>query len=233
MLILIKRFLHDYSKVYLYFYIIDLFFKVLTVLFSNHAFIEVLRSVWILVSSTMLITISTYYIYNFLYTRNRFYYYTLKYSKLYTATLLSIIMSIFNLIHYFIYGEYDWLMVIQKIISIFSYFALVLIIFYFFRSTFSKKTGLNLSLLTILSIILLQGLYIYQVFGKALENNFMIGISSHILSKNVYINILPITLMTNSEMYHEIAIYTFIVNVAILLLITILNIFTRKQKINW
>ena len=125
MCLLIKKIIRDYKNVYLYVYGISIVMRMITFMSGDIEWIRMLNGIGVMISATFLIGISTYFLYELLYTRKRYFYYTLKYSKMQILVIYSFIFAFFNIIYYLIISNFDIWQLFQKVISILSFFSIV------------------------------------------------------------------------------------------------------------
>ena len=104
---LIKKIIRDYKNVYLYVFGISIVMRIITFMLGDIEWIRMLNGIWIMISATFLIGISTYFLYELLYTRKRYFYYTLKYSKMQILIIYSFIFALFNIISYLIISNFS------------------------------------------------------------------------------------------------------------------------------
>lgn len=139
MCLLIKKIIRDYKNVYLYVYGISIVMRMITFMSGDIEWIRMLNGIGVMISATFLIGISTYFLYELLYTRKRYFYYTLKYSKMQILVIYSFIFAFFNIIYYLIISNFDFWQLFQKVISILSFFSIVSMLLYLCR-TLTKKS---------------------------------------------------------------------------------------------
>ena len=124
MCLLIKKIIRDYKNVYLYVYGISIVLRIMTFMSGDIEWIRMLNGIGVMISATFLIGISTYFLYELLYTRKRYFYYTLKYSKMQILIIYSFIFAFFNIIYYLIISNFDIWQLFQKVISILIFLVL-------------------------------------------------------------------------------------------------------------
>ncbi|WP_199364511.1 hypothetical protein [Streptococcus sp. 121] len=233
MLLLIKKLVTEYTKPYLYVFAIGLVMRIMVNLFTKVEVLQAINGLWIMISATLLIILSTYFLYEFLYTRHKYFYYTIKYSKLSILLIIAIILTVFNFTYYFIYTDVELWDVFQKLISLLVYFITTCSLLYSFRNFSSKKLGSNSFIFTLVSFLVTQSLIFYGIFSEQIYNKFMIGASSVADARNIYINIVPITLFVDNSTYLELSRFSVGFNVLLLMFFFLLLLIIRKIKINW
>lgn len=233
MKIIFKHYIQDYFKVYLYIFIIGLIIRGINSIFYKVELVGLLNAIWILISATLLIILSSYYLYEFLYTRKHYFYYTTMYSPTTLLISLAITFSVFNLAYYITYANLNFWDFFQKSISIISYFLLISSLLYSYRSINSKKIGFNLFLLSTTTILAAYAISFYQLFSDKIGENVMIGVSSLDGARNIYNNILPITIFVNKNLYHQLSITTVSINFFIIVFFSLSFFILKKIKINW
>ena len=233
MCLLIKKIIRDYKNVYLYVYGISIVMRIITIMSGNIEWVRMLNGIGVMISATFLIGISTYYLYELLYTRKRYFYYTLKYSKMQILVIYSFIFAFFNIIYYLIISNFDIWQLFQKVISILSFFSIVSMLLYLCRTLKKKSVRLNLFIFSLVSVLIFQVWCFYYMFMSNNQDRVMIGVSSVNEIKNVYNNIIPLTLFVDVQRYQILAEHSLIMNL-IVTIISILILFSLKnKKINW
>lgn len=233
MCLLIKKIISDYKNVYLYVYGISIVMRMITFMSGDIEWIRMLNGIWVMISATFLIGISTYFIYELLYTRKRYFYYTLKYSKMQILIIYSFIFAFFNIIYYLIISNFDMWQLFQKVISILSFFSVVSMLLYLCRILTKKSVRLNLFIFSLVSVLIFHVWCFYYMFMSNNQDRVMIGVSSVNEIKNVYNNIIPLTLFVDVQRYQILAEHSLIMNL-IVTIISILILFSLKnKKINW
>lgn len=233
MCLLIKKIIRDYKNVYLYVYGISIVMRMITFMSGDIEWIRMLNGIGVMISATFLIGISTYFLYELLYTRNRYFYYTLKYSKMKILVIYSFIFAFFNIIYYLIISNFDIWQLFQKVISILSFFSIVSMLLYLCRTLAKKSVRLNLFIFSLVSVLIFQVWCFYYMFMSNNQDRVMIGVSSVNEIKNVYNNIIPLTLFVDVQRYQILAEHSLIMNL-IVTIISILILFSLKnKKINW
>ena len=233
MCLLIKKIIRDYKNVYLYVYGISIVMRMITFMSGDIEWIRMLNGIGVMISATFLIGISTYFLYELLYTRKRYFYYTLKYSKMQILVIYSFIFAFFNIIYYLIISNFDFWQLFQKVISILSFFSIVSMLLYLCRILTKKSVRLNLFIFSLVSVLIFHVWCFYYMFMSNNQDRVMIGVSSVNEIKNVYNNIIPLTLFVDVERYQILAEQSLIMNL-IVTTISILILFSLKnKKINW
>ena len=233
MCLLIKKIIRDYKNVYLYVYGISIVMRMITFMSGDIEWIRMLNGIGVMISATFLIGISTYYLYELLYTRKRYFYYTLKYSKMQILIIYSFIFAFFNIIYYLIISNFDIWQLFQKVISILSFFSIVSMLLYLCRILTKKSVRLNLFIFSLVSVLIFYVWCFYYMFMSNNQDRVMIGVSSVNEIKNVYNNIIPLTLFVDVQRYQILAEQSLIMNL-IVMIISILILFSLKnKKINW
>ena len=233
MCLLIKKITRDYKNAYLYVYGISIVMRIITFMSGDIEWIRMLNGIWVMISATFLIGISTYFLYELLYTRKRYFYYTLKYSKMQILIIYSFIFAFFNIIYYLIISNFDMWQLFQKVISILSFFSIVSMLLYLCRILTKKSVRLNLFIFSLVSVLIFHVWCFYYMFMSNNQDRVMIGVSSVNEIKNVYNNIIPLTLFVDVQRYQILAEQSLIMNL-IVTIISILILFSLKnKKINW
>ena len=233
MCLLIKKIIRDYKNVYLYVYGISIVMRMITFMSGDIEWIRMLNGIGVMISATFLIGISTYFLYELLYTRKRYFYYTLKYSKMQILIIYSFIFAFFNIIYYLIISNFDIWQLFQKVISILSFFSIVSMLLYQCRTLTKKTVRLNLFIFSLVSVLIFNVWCFYYMFMSNNQDRVMIGVSSVNEIKNVYNNIIPLTLFVDVQRYQILAEQSLIINL-IVTIISILILFSLKnKKINW
>ena len=233
MCLLIKKIIRDYKNVYLYVYGISIVLRIMTFMSGDIEWIRMLNGIGVMISATFLIGISTYFLYELLYTRKRYFYYTLKYSKMQILIIYSFIFAFFNIIYFLIISNFDIWQLFQKVISIISYFSIVSMLLYLCRILTKKSVRLNLFIFSLVSVLIFHVWCFYYMFMSNNQDRVMIGVSSVNEIKNVYNNIIPLTLFVDVQRYQILAKHSLIMNL-IVTIISILILFSLKnKKINW
>lgn len=233
MYLLIKKIIRDYKNLYLYVYGISIVMRMITFMSEDIEWIRMLNGIGVMISATFLIGISTYYLYELLYTRKRYFYYTLKYSKMQILIIYSFIFAFFNIIYFLIISNFDIWQLFQKVISIISYFSIVSMLLYLCRILTKKSVRLNLFIFSLVSVLIFHVWCFYYMFMSNNQDRVMIGVSSVNEIKNVYNNIIPLTLFVDVQRYQILAEQSLIMNL-IVTIISILILFSLKnKKINW
>lgn len=233
MYLLIKKIIRDYKNVYLYVYGISIVMRMIIFMSGDIEWIRMLNGIGVMISATFLIGISTYYLYELLYTRKRYFYYTLKYSKMQILIIYSFIFAFFNIIYFLIISNFDIWQLFQKVISILSFFSIVSMLLYLCRILTKKSVRLNLFIFSLVSVLIFHVWCFYYMFMSNNQDRVMIGVSSVNEIKNVYNNIIPLTLFVDVQRYQILAEQSLIMNL-IVMIISILILFSLKnKKINW
>lgn len=233
MCLLIKKIIRDYKNLYLYVYGISIVMRMIIFMSGDIEWIRMLNGIGVMISATFLIGISTYYLYELLYTRKRYFYYTLKYSKMQILIIYSFIFAFFNIIYFLIISNFDIWQLFQKVISILSFFSIVSMLLYLCRILTKKSVRLNLFIFSLVSVLIFHVWCFYYMFMSNNQDRVMIGVSSVNEIKNVYNNIIPLTLFVDVQRYQILAEQSLIMNL-IVMIISILILFSLKnKKINW
>ena len=233
MCLLVKKIIRDYKNVYLYVYGISIVMRIITFMSGDIEWIRMLNGIGVMISATFLIGISTYFLYELLYTRKRYFYYTLKYSKMQILIIYSFIFAFFNIIYFLIISNFDIWQLFQKVISILSFFSIVSMLLYLCRILTKKSVRLNLFIFSLVSVLIFHVWCFYYMFMSNNQDRVMIGVSSVNEIKNVYNNIIPLTLFVDVQRYQILAEHSLIMNL-IVTIISILILFSLKnKKINW
>ena len=233
MCLLIKKIIRDYKNVYLYVYGISIVMRMITFMSGDIEWIRMLNGIGVMISATFLIGISTYFLYELLFTRKRYFYYTLKYSKMQILIIYSFIFAFFNIIYFLIISNFDIWQLFQKVISILSFFSIVSMLLYLCRILTKKSVRLNLFIFSLVSVLIFHVWCFYYMFMSNNQDRVMIGVSSVNEIKNVYNNIIPLTLFVDVQRYQILAEQSLIMNL-IVMIISILILFSLKnKKINW
>ena len=233
MCLLIKKIIRDYKNLYLYVYGISIVMRMIIFMSGDIEWIRMLNGIGVMISATFLIGISTYYLYELLYTRKRYFYYTLKYSKMQILIIYSFIFAFFNIIYFLIISNFDIWQLFQKVISILSFFSIVSMLLYLCRILTKKSVRLNLFIFSLVSVLIFHVWCFYYIFMSNNQDRVMIGVSSVNEIKNVYNNIIPLTLFVDVQRYQILAEQSLIMNL-IVMIISILILFSLKnKKINW
>ena len=233
MCLLIKKIIRDYKNLYLYVYGISIVMRMIIFMSGDIEWIRMLNGIGVMISATFLIGISTYYLYELLYTRKRYFYYTLKYSKMQILIIYSFIFAFFNIIYFLIISNFDSWQLFQKVISILSFFSIVSMLLYLCRILTKKSVRLNLFIFSLVSVLIFHVWCFYYMFMSNNQDRVMIGVSSVNEIKNVYNNIIPLTLFVDVQRYQILAEQSLIMNL-IVTIISILILFSLKnKKINW
>ena len=233
MCLLIKKIIRDYKNLYLYVYGISIVMRMIIFMSGDIEWIRMLNGIGVMISATFLIGISTYYLYELLYTRKRYFYYTLKYSKMQILIIYSFIFAFFNIIYFLIISNFDIWQLFQKVISILSFFSIVSMLLYLCRILTKKSVRLNLFIFSLVSVLIFHVWCFYYMFMSNNQDRVMIGVSSVNEIKNVYNNIIPLTLFVDVQRYQILAEQSLIMNL-IVTTISILILFSLKnKKINW
>ena len=229
MCLLIKKIIRDYKNVYLYVYGISIVMRMITFMSGDIEWIRMLNGIGVMISATFLIGISTYFLYELLYTRKRYFYYT----QMQILIIYSFIFAFFNIIYYLIISNFDIWQLFQKVISILSFFSIVSMLLYLCRTLTKKSVRLNLFIFSLVSVLIFQVWCFYYMFMSNNQDRVMIGVSSVNEIKNVYNNIIPLTLFVDIQRYQILAEQSLIMNL-IVTIISILILFSLKnKKINW
>ena len=233
MCLLIKKIIRDYKNLYLYVYGISIVMRMIIFMSGDIEWIRMLNGIGVMISATFLIGISTYFLYELLYTRKRYFYYTLKYSKMQILIIYSFIFAFFNIIYFLIISNFDIWQLFQKVISILSFFSIVSMLLYLCRILTKKSVRLNLFIFSLVSVLIFHVWCFYYMFMSNNQDRVMIGVSSVNEIKNVYNNIIPLTLFVDVQRYQILAEQSLIMNL-IVTIISILILFSLKnKKINW
>ena len=233
MCLLIKKIIRDYKNLYLYVYGISIVMRMIIFMSGDIEWIRMLNGIGVMISATFLIGISTYFLYELLYTRKRYFYYTLKYSKMQILIIYSFIFAFFNIIYFLIISNFDIWQLFQKVISILSFFSIVSMLLYLCRILTKKSVRLNLFIFSLVSVLIFHVWCFYYMFMSNNQDRVMIGVSSVNEIKNVYNNIIPLTLFVDVQRYQILAEHSLIMNL-IVTIISILILFSLKnKKINW
>ncbi|WP_099810319.1 hypothetical protein [Streptococcus suis] len=233
MLSLIRRLVSDYIKTFIYVYLVGLTLRITANVFDELEVLRAINGIWIMISSVLLIILSTYFLHEFLYTRHKYFYYTIKYSRLIIFLIIAIILTLLNFIYYLIYADLNLWNGIQKLASLLVYFGTTSALLYGYRGVASKKLGSNIYLFTIVSLLVAHALIFYNAFSEQIGKKFMIGVSSMIDARNIYTNIVPITLFVENSTYVELSYYSLGANVLFFIIASVLLLILRKVKINW
>lgn len=232
MLYLINRLIKEYQKIYLYVFVSGFLLRGLSLFFKDENIVQAVYGIWIMITSTFLVVLSTYYLYEFLYTRNKYFFYTVKYSRMRVVLVIMMILMAFNFVYFFSYSDFNFWKSLQKLISLLVYFVSSTSLLYTYRVLSSKKAGLNIFLISIIFLVVAYPYYFYQVFSDKINNQFMIGVSAN-GTENLYTHILPITLFVEEAVYQELSIYTMGINLIIFVIFSLLLLSVKKLKINW
>lgn len=231
MLTLIKRLSLNYMKIFIYMYVIALFFKVL-LNYTDNTTLSMINAIWILTSTTIMIGLSTYFLYEFIHTKRYYFYHTLKYNIHLVFLVLAGIFIFFNLLYYLVYSTFNINDFIQKLISVISYFSLSILVIYFFRRVNSKKYAANLIIFTLILIITAYPVIFNFILEKQL-GSVMIGVNGSEGIRNIYTTIIPLTVFEKQVDYSLLSMYSMVVNIVIVIVSFLFYLACKKIKINW
>lgn len=232
MKVLIKNLSLDFCIAFAYVYIFEIVFQLTIFLLPNNEIIRMIHGIWIMLSSSGLVVLSTYYMYEFIFSRNFYFYYTIKYSRHIVLVTMAVMFTLLNFIYYIIYNlslDYE---AILKIVSLLAYFAIIGFTLFISRSLLSNKIGKNVFLLTVLALVI-GGSILFTVILNDILGEFMIGITSFESAKNIYASIMPIVLLAPGDEYFILSIYSLVFNLLLILLSTVGYFSIKKIKINW
>lgn len=232
MLALIKRLLKDNAGLFYYIYSLEIILRSIKNIWKQEAMIDMIHSLWVMVAATLLIIYSTYRLYRLAYTRDSYFYYSLKYSihqVLLTGTGINIIL---NLIFYLLYCPAKTFDLFGKTLSLTSYFVLVVTFLYLFRSLSHKVLARNIFLSTLLGTLIAYPLAFYNTFQDKMKP-FFIGASSGMEKVyQIYTSILPITIERSSGL-HILTSTSTMVNFIIIGLGLLVYFASKPLKVNW
>lgn len=235
MITLIKHLYKDYFSIFYYVIVLEVLFKLIYLNFRHSEVIGAVYAIWILISSTILIATSSYLMYKYIFTREKFFYYTIKYNMHVSFFILTLMFCVLNYLYYLIYsmfGSIEVFEAIQKFFSLLCYFMVIATIYYNFRGFKNARISKNASLVVIIAFFVLYSLNFCTLFKEKM-GFFMIGATSYTPAKNIYAGILPITLINYSENYFTLAKISLTINVIIATISIISYRLSIRKKINW
>lgn len=238
MLTLIRRILKDNIGVFLYIYIIQIILRLVKSIFDDLTILDTVYGLWIMVVATFAVIYSTNILYRLIYTRQSFFYYTLKYTLNQILLVTAGVQILLNFVFYLTYCESGLLEIVGKLLSLTSYFMLATLFLYLTRIFKSKKVGRNLFLLSLLASLGTYAVVYYNVIKDRIgEKIFGIGFTQDSIGdsvRHIYMAITPLYLvdvkgadlsylMTTSNM----------VNISIVVIGLVIYLAIRKLRINW
>lgn len=232
MLTLMKRLLIDYGKIYLYIIALSLILHLLSYSFADNGILSMVNSLWIMISATLSVAIFTYYLYDFVFYRHQFFYYTLKYKRSTVLVILALLFMVLNLLHYFSYADWNIWEIVQKGLSLLTYFSIVISLLYLCRTFDNKKIGFNLFIVGLI-VMIAGGTFLFYNIFKDQVDTFTIGVSSLKEINHFYTTVIPITVSAMANKYQMLAKVSFGVNAILTVLFGIAYMGIRKLKINW
>lgn len=232
MLLLTKKLTLNYLRIFIYLYVISLCFRIAGY-FIDNSFFLVSKSMWILLSATAFVCISTYFLYEFIYTKKYYFYHTIKYGIHSVLGVLTFIFIVFNFLYYLTYvDKFNIYNFFQKFLSLSFYFILTASIFYLFKKFDNKKIAVNSMTILLLTIVVILPLVFTKIFIDKTEF-LIIGVGFTNDVRNVYAGLMPLTLVEEQFDYLNLAKISIIIN-SVLLTLSILGFYLVKNlKINW
>lgn len=231
MKIFIKHLLRNFGAVFGYVSVAEILIRIATIMIKNDLLLLV-HGLWMMITATGLIVLSTYYLYSFVFTRKYYFYYTLKYSKHCVVTLMASMFVVFNFIYYLLYCDFTIDQSIYKLISLIAYFAVVICLLYGYRALSSKKLALNLFLLSL--IIFVVGSVVACILIISQSSGYGIGVTKIKAIKHFYVNITPIIVFPSSmASYSRLALFSNAFNLLTCSFALLLYLGCKRNKINW
>jgi|GEM_PF-1496590 membrane protein len=235
MLILIKRLFIDYYKVFLYTIVVSIVWRVSSGLINDAEMVNRMNEIWILIASTGLVLLSTFYLYRFIFSRDKFFYYTLKFDVITTVILLALVFVVLNLVFYSSYINVDNLSIssiLMKIISTLTYFMFTVALMLVCRTMINKQRARNMYI-SLATVFILLAIVLFFVFFDSELDPYAIGVSSSLGAKNIYINIFPVNVLEPNESFNQIAYIAVAINIIWTTISIICIQVIKKHKINW
>ncbi|HHF7060797.1 TPA: hypothetical protein ACPQXF_000923 [Streptococcus mutans] len=238
MLTLVKRIFKDNIGIFVYVYLIQIVLRILKSLVDDAVILKTVYGLWIMIVATLLVFYSTYNLYRLVYTRQNFFYYTLKYSLSQVLLVAASVQLVLNFVFYLTYCEANLTEVGGKFLSLASYFMLVTLLLYVTRAFKYKKIGRNVFLLSLVFLLGSYATFYYNVIKDRVgDRAFGIGFTTDSVKDgidHVYMNIIPTYLVNIKEQdLNFLMTTTNVINVFIITVGLLMYIAIRKIKINW
>ncbi len=233
MLFVFKKNIKDILKIVLPVYFVETTFQLILFFLKQNNNIAMIHAVWVMLATTMLVIFSLYDLYRLVFTRDYFFFYTLKYEVSSIAVIKSVVYTLALCIFYILYTPLLDLNLLPKLLSISSFYCVNIIILLGFRSFSSKKIGVFFYVLCLSGITVIPTLiYLLTYYEKM--SGFMIGATNKIENaKQVYNLIIPITIIPIRENFNELFNSPFIFNICLLFLSIFLFTLIKTRKFNW
>lgn len=231
MVTLIKHIENRIILPYLLVFLLEIIFKILFVFWDNNK-LDMIHGVWIMISTSLLIVYSLYDMYNLIYSRKYYFYYTLKFNINTILIIHSLLYIVNNFIFYLLYVNYDNLNILAKLISLMSFYTLNIVLLLIFRNINNYKVG---SLAYLSSLVLVIFTYSILFISINLNNGsikqFMIGAVNNDEVFQIYTTLLPITIISGNE--NSLINTTLTINIIFIFISLILYLILKRKKYNW
>lgn len=233
MLFIFKKNIKDILKVFLPVYFVETTFQLALFLWKQNNNIAMIHAVWVMLSATILVIYSLHDLYRLIFTRDYFFFYTLKYKVPTIAAIKSIVYILALFIFYILYTPLSDLNFLPKLFSISSFYCINIIFLLGFRSFSSKKISTFSYVLCLAGITVLPTLlYLLTYYDKM--SGFMIGATNKIENtEQVYNLLIPVTIIPIKANFDELYNYPFIFNACLLFLSMFLFSLIKTRKFNW
>lgn len=212
-------------------FLIEIIFKILFSIWDDSK-LDMIHGVWIMISTSLLVVYSLYDMYNLVYSRKFYFYYTTKYNIKTILLVHTVLYIVNNFIFYLLYVNYDNSAILGKLISLVSFYIFNLALLLICRHITNIRIGSILYLLILTFFTLVYPILFISINqSNYVLKQFMIGAVNSENIFQIYTFLIPITILSGSK--DALIDNTLLINVIITIFSLILYLIFKGRKYNW
>ncbi|MDV2844376.1 hypothetical protein [Pediococcus acidilactici] len=196
---------------------------------QNSSQLIMLHTIWIMLAAFFLIIYSVRDLFKLIFTRNQFFYYSMKYKPTTILFLKSLMYIFMNYLFYLVYVPQINIEAIYKFEALFTFYMLNAAILMLLKSIKAN------SLVYIIAVILILGIIVtgFMTYFYSQMPHWMIGANDYHSAKQVYLTIIPITFLGLAGDYSKVIHSAIEMNGLLSTLGLGIFIYANKLKANW
>ncbi|HAR7074104.1 TPA: hypothetical protein I2T40_10840 [Staphylococcus aureus] len=212
-------------------FLIEIIFKILFSIWDDSK-LDMIHGVWIMISTSLLVVYSLYDMYNLVYSRKFYFYYTTKYNIKTILLVHTVLYIVNNFIFYLLYVNYDNSAILGKLISLVSFYIFNLALLLICRHITNIRIGSIFYLLILTFFTLVYPILFISINqSNDVLKQFMIGAVNSENIFQIYTFLIPITILNGSK--DALIDNTLLINVIITIFSLILYLIFKGRKYNW
>lgn len=212
-------------------FLIEIIFKILFSIWDDSK-LDMIHGVWIMISTSLLVVYSLYDMYNLVYSRKFYFYYTTKYNIKTILLVHTVLYIVNNFIFYLLYVNYDNSAILGKLISLVSFYIFNLALLLICRHITNIRIGSIFYLLILIFFTLVYPILFISINqSNDVLKQFMIGAVNSENIFQIYTFLIPITILNGSK--DALIDNTLLINVIITIFSLILYLIFKGRKYNW